>query len=289
MTGEKNRFKTHEQLWKLEDGDLSTPQHDELVFHLLNNKNIESLLDFLDIGMYDSLFWHDKPEQIKTNLINIAKGKLGDDEFINNNEMDKLLQTFDLLSNEHVKNVEKYVTGVLIYKEFKTKFFKIKSEVPIKNGTNFIIGYIDIQFTIKSCDVDILPSITTPHNVEFLKTIHDVDLMERIGSGSDPTHDEIVSYSDTLYGMIRTYLHIPKFSKYHEKLAWKNPNEDYKTINIEVKPKIKSFGETLRQINTYRDFDPHAFYIIYSPDSRFKEAFELQGISFVTPSDLGLK
>lgn len=47
MTGEKNRYKTHEQLWKLEDGDLSTPQHDELVLQLLYKKNAIKLFSLV--------------------------------------------------------------------------------------------------------------------------------------------------------------------------------------------------------------------------------------------------
>ena len=36
MTGEKNRFKTTEQLWKLDDKQLKTPKHDAMVLWLMD-------------------------------------------------------------------------------------------------------------------------------------------------------------------------------------------------------------------------------------------------------------
>lgn len=61
------------------------------------------------------------------------------------------------------------------------------------------------------------------------------------------------------------------------------------SLYVEAKPKIKSFGETLRQIRTYKNYrDYNVKYVIYSPDTRFKAAFESQGIKFVTPSDIGI-
>ena len=54
---------------------------------------------------------------------------------------------------------------------------------------------------------------------------------------------------------------------------------------IEVKPKIKSFGETLRQLRTYQEYS-NAKMFIYSPDTHFKAAFESQGIGFITPTDI---
>lgn len=159
MTGEKNRYKTHEQLWKLEDGELSTPQHDELILQLLTKKNAEKL------------FKHCYP---------------------------------------YYKDVD-----------FEDEIH-IACEVPITSDSNFIIGYLDLLMWWR-----------TPHRGEEI------------------------------------------------------------TLIIEVKPKVKSFGDTLRQIKTYMYYcmfkHPIVDYILYSPDTTFKTAFETQGIKLITPSDLGLK
>ena len=47
---------------------------------------------------------------------------------------------------------------------------------------------------------------------------------------------------------------------------------------VEVKPKITSFGETLRQINTYRKYLGFQNYIIITTKTDFKEYFEKNGI-----------
>ena len=68
---------------------------------------------------------------------------------------------------------------------------------------------------------------------------------------------------------------------------------------IECKPSIQSFGQTLQQINTYnshliracdRDaewFDNnnlnHKITILFTPDTRFEDAFESQGIRVISP------
>lgn len=51
------------------------------------------------------------------------------------------------------------------------------------------------------------------------------------------------------------------------------------TVAIEVKPKITSFGETMRQIRHYQEFATDMQFAICTPDLRFKEAFIEQGIN----------
>lgn len=47
MTGEKNRYKTSEQLWKFADETLTTPAHDELVCMLLDPEYAKKLVDYV--------------------------------------------------------------------------------------------------------------------------------------------------------------------------------------------------------------------------------------------------
>ncbi len=58
-------------------------------------------------------------------------------------------------------------------------------------------------------------------------------------------------------------------------------------VFIEVKPKIESFGETMRQINMYREY-AYGKYAIFTPDHRFKDAFESQGIKVFKSTDVPL-
>lgn len=56
-----------------------------------------------------------------------------------------------------------------------------------------------------------------------------------------------------------------------------------KPIFIEVKPVIRSFGETLRQLKTYQSFVPDAVgrTYLFTTDTKFKAAFETQGIKVI--------
>jgi hypothetical protein len=60
------------------------------------------------------------------------------------------------------------------------------------------------------------------------------------------------------------------------------------SIFIEVKPTIDSFGKVLRQLNTYRNYENihGCFVVLYTTDIKFKDAFESQGITVISPTDL---
>ena len=46
MTGQKNRFKTTEKLWDLDDKQLKTPKHDAMVLWLMDKNNYINYFDF---------------------------------------------------------------------------------------------------------------------------------------------------------------------------------------------------------------------------------------------------
>ena len=46
MTGQKNRFKTTEKLWDLDDKQLKTPKHDAMVLWLMDKDNYSQCLNF---------------------------------------------------------------------------------------------------------------------------------------------------------------------------------------------------------------------------------------------------
>ena len=48
MTGQKNRFKTTEKLWNLDDKQLATPKHDAMVLWLMDTDNLQPLLEGFD-------------------------------------------------------------------------------------------------------------------------------------------------------------------------------------------------------------------------------------------------
>ncbi len=55
---------------------------------------------------------------------------------------------------------------------------------------------------------------------------------------------------------------------------------------IECEPYIESFGATLRQLNTYKEFldrDGCDKVYLFTPDLRFKDAFESQNVKVISP------
>jgi len=264
MTGEKNRYKTHEQLWKLEDGDLSTPQHDELVLQLLYKENAFKLLSFFG---YDSSKWEYSIQNRYPGYNRVFSEDRG--EYPHRYNDDSELHTnFDMFLYEAHQSL--VPTGTKIYEEFMQETRNINvginCEVPLVAGQNkFIMGYLDVQYKLSNFNLKIPLTPGKIFNFEYNYQRY---------PNCDPVLNNIkVSPVGGLYIFNNTFPH--------------KEGECY--INIEVKPKIKSFGETLRQINTYREISPNALYLIYSPDTRFKTAFETQGIRLITPSDLGLK
>ncbi len=267
MTGEKNRYKTHEQLWKLDDKDLKTPAHDELVLQLLS-KN--AAFNFIKSLGYKPLEWQARYETAYPTYNDYARDK----DIIRQNQecFPAEYQSCGDIRNgfdEFIKSSDGYLRPAAqeIFNEFCKLENKlnvdIKSEVPIISGSNkFIIGYLDIQYNIKGFMQKSLFKSDTMCNFEYdYQKWYNSDVEHKTFSFYPRGEISIYNYS---MGIKRNSI----------------------SINVEVKPKIDSFGETLRQINTYKTYIPDDIFVIYSPDTRFKEAFEIQGIKFITPSEI---
>lgn len=267
MTGEKNRYKTHVQLWKLDDKDLKTPAHDELVLQLLS-KN--AAFNFIKVLGYNPLEWqaryevayptyhyypHDKND-IKLNEECFPVEYQYDSDV--RNRFDEFIKS----SGEYLRPAAKEIFDEFCKLENKLNV-DIKSEVPIISGSNkFIIGYIDIRYNIKGFIQRTLFKSDTLCNFEY---------------------DYQKSYNSDIEHKTFSIYPRGEITIYNYSMNIKRSNV---SINVEVKPKIDSFGETLRQINTYKTYLPDDIFVIYSPDTRFKEAFETQGIKFITPSEI---
>jgi hypothetical protein len=54
---------------------------------------------------------------------------------------------------------------------------------------------------------------------------------------------------------------------------------------VEVKPKILSVGETMRQIKLYKSYSRNAFFVLVTKTPDYKEVFERQGINYFVWKD----
>jgi len=59
-------------------------------------------------------------------------------------------------------------------------------------------------------------------------------------------------------------------------------------IYFEAKTEIRSLGELLRQINTYKTYATGK-YIVVCPDEKFKTIIKSQGIKFINPNSFALR
>jgi len=230
MTGQKDRYSTQEKLWKLDDEQLTTPKHDEIVLKLLSNG--------------ESIFKeHRKPfefsesfkvyENYKSNNTWKYNGRRYWDSSLPENNVS--YRTYD--SNREYKfhfDDTNIISERLADHLKKCKpQLKTLSEVLLKSKTGFPVGYLDI----------LLETDIVKNNSQILSQYDDGDYQYIL--------DHEISISRNQLG-------------------------------IEVKPTIVSFGQTLRQLNTYREYF-HGKLMLCTPDIRFKDAFESQGIQVISP------
>ena len=223
MTGEKNRYKPLDKLAGLNDKQLKTPKHDEMILWLLNMDNIKSLFKNEIEESKKPIF------EFKTNLLNEITEE-------SKNTYQEYKEKYLVCENEDSWNE----SHDKILKELKETYdsipdepdIKLISEAPIVSGSNnFIIGYWDLKIILH---------------------------MGEIREGWD------------------------------EKKRYRKEGKPTRILYIEVKPKIESFGETLRQLRTYQQIEglSRNFTYLFSGDDNFKDAFESQGIKVILTSEV---
>ena len=148
MTGQKNRIKTFEQIAGLEDKQLATPKHDEMILWLLNIENLKTIIPELSnwIKLIDKAYDEDY-EFIKKEVKKIENGEA---RYYNN---ERVLQQF----KEYLKKSKPSII--------------INSEVPIKGNNDFIDGYWDIEVLVRAIFRPIRIGIDDVQNVEVLTEI----------------------------------------------------------------------------------------------------------------------
>ena len=167
MTGQNKRSKTFEQIAGLEDKQLATPKHDEMILWLLNIENLKIIIPELSnwINLIDKAY----DEDYKFIENEVKKIENGEARYYNN---ERVLQQF----KDYLKKSEPSII--------------INSEVPIKGNNDFINGYWDIEILIRAIFRPIRIGIDDIKNVEVL-----TEIPERIYIEVKP---EIDSFGTTL-------------------------------------------------------------------------------------------
>jgi len=269
MTGEKSRFKTHEKLWNIDDKTLTTPEHDRMVIDLLNIEYLMQLIPELktDFNKAPSHKYNNDNrflEILKASYHNA--GNLRDEDVLEltNNLIDGILKAppggtdpkesemrESVARHYHISqhNLDKYIRAPELYQELHN-IILTQDRAAAKEANQSVSEFLRWK--------------TDP------KARYQILLENPIKNGHF-----IIGYWDVVVQPL----------EYPGDFFTMGYEIDRPAIYIEVKPTIRSFGETLRQIKTYQEYlgGRRSITCLYTPDTKLDSAFESQGIRILHP------
>lgn len=252
ITGQKDRYTTTEKLWELNDETLTTPKHDEMVIWLLNKNNIISIYDI-------------KKDNFKS--MQNLKEHPRIDLFIKNPLKDR--------------HSDIYFNDLLNYDKLSNLLLGDYDEKEVNNRFNFPKFMMDKWDLLKIEFTEIFTDVLWGHAFEN-DIKNSVDIISELPLFGG--NKFIIGYVDIVV-RFKDVVH----KNGHFELTYEFSNIPPKYI--EVKTKIKSFGQTLRQLRTYESFIPENKNTtlhkkinldLVTTDLTFKKAFESQGIKVLT-------
>ena len=290
MTGEKNRFKTTEKLWNLDDKQLKSPKHDAMVLWLMDSNNLTPLLD----GLGENF----------TQKHKLIDGEInGGPSFIIKSEVP--LQANNgfingyadlIIKKDSVRNINHISCDLS-----ETLYKEICDSNTIKDIVNCIEKY------------EGQPVDTLHLNKKFHYTCAvNEEMLSELERFNDFTKRDYYlrkkEYESIKYGAcdedfkISDFMANSSFEVPDPRLAesyflhrWITEDNYYEyehnkiEVLIEVKPYIDSFGAVLRQLHSYARFWKPRIYesyiILFTFDKRFDNQFESQGITVLHPPE----
>lgn len=289
MTGQKNRFKTTEKLWNLDDKQLATPKHDAMVLWLMDTNNLNELLEGVLGDSYSKRSLND--EGIKEGSSYTIKSEVplqAQNGFING-YADLIITQYSYTNVKHphcdlpeplfdkicsastvrdiVDCIEEYdgkpVDTVYLNDNFH---YKCDSSPEMRSELEVINKFTKAGYWVKKKEYD---------HIGYGACDDDFKLIDFVANSSFklPHHN----FQDSYY--LKQWIVKDNYYEY-----------EYSEVRclIEVKPYIDSFGAVLRQLNSYQRFwktrDPDNSYILlFTFDTRFDNQFLSQGIIVLHP------
>lgn len=247
----REKISVRQQIFGFPDEDLKTSLHDEIVLWLKKNE--------LEISK-KILGWK---ESLDVEELNRIEARLKKDA----KEFQKVLQT-DLKSN---------------LAELKTEpcWGKNRIETEVTKQREYLAS-------IESWNGLELPPLS---KIQVESKIEVPITRERYKS------TDIVGYADIVYTIVTAKPKLSQFPKdqsgefeyknnFHldSRLKWNIMWDEKRTIAFDAKSAIPSFGEIIRQLNTYKTFCSWPFYIV-SPDAKFASSISNEGFGFIQYPD----
>lgn len=296
MTGEKNRFKTTEKLWDLDDKQLKTPVHDAMILWLMEEYTLKALLEkHCDKETYEEFTEkeYDLNKCLNVSLnYNSERTIMSSPTFIAGYA--DLVVDFNFtkyISKEKCPIDKKWydkLRGIKYVEEMDSllkEYFEDPSFEPTRHNEDYEFDkcYFDKEgnelYSYQLRDKEYITKHRYPSNRNYSTGRSVIDLFEVCAD---------------------FWLNIQKEGGFsHSEKEWlqyglKYVREDYGcNCLIEVKPYIDSFGAVLRQINSYKRFyNKHTLlnrkryntkFCLFTFDKRFDKQFESQGIIVLHP------
>jgi len=167
-------------------------------------------------------------------------------------------------AQKRMQSMRKQVIAELSLEDSPTPIVHKVWESPIVDRT-YTIGFCDMRVYWK------FPAV----NCHFNVVVSAIENKVEYGTSANKYEVTHLEEGETKWEYVRSAVHTPDY--------FLDRNRAY----FEVKPSIPSLGEVIRQVRMYQTYTAGAEWWIVSPDARFREQIEAQGIKFlVVPSDI---
>lgn len=297
MTGEKNRFKTTEKLWDLDDKQLKSPQHDAMVLWLMDETNLKNTIKF-HCKLEDAQLWTDEiytKDEVITDVISIVSEKPivassngfigGYADLTGSWKYTKCVECIKCpLDIKWVKKIDEADSVSDIEKLVNEYGFnyekKLKRDRYIKNSEKWWVD--DKGNRIEKYNYRLEPP-------EDASTWEYITVRERYNphQNASSLHLKILDFMLNTNIEYETEENLENWAT--RKKFFCKVKSNRQSFLIEVKPYIDSFGAVLRQIKSYKEFVrrnhryDYDFYFLFTFDDRFDKQFESQGITVLHP------
>lgn len=284
MTGEKNRFKTTEKLWDLDDKQLKSPEHDAMVLWLMDETNSKDLI-------HNALINHSD-----TTWIMLDKKY----------EIEKPLEdNFNITSESPIMSSKTFIAGYadlifkVLYRDVLTKHSNSISEEYIKRAKDVtsIDEMISLINEYCNSNKEDMRLFSKDYNCVTFSKQYNRNTMSVDEFNSLKVMDFVGNVLE-----IKSNFNICEIDSEeidYEISDWVNGEKDLCLIHgiggfnlnyncsclVEVKPYIDSFGAVLRQIKSYKKFSNYDEYCLFTFDHRFDKQFESQNIKVLHPPE----
>ena len=283
MTGEKNRFKTHEKLWNLDDKQLTSPKHDAMVLWLMDEDNLRSICKDLFSSYPDWKFIKKNEESIDKIDIESEVPLLSSPTFIGGYADLIIHRKYYNIVEEHpcpipkeyidemrliesIEDMQRLINDYLGHNKRTFKKFNEDVNYGVREGYIDKYGY----FRGSAFDIELEREcyVYTNYTSSHRGALNNYKLFDFVCNVAElPPHIDAYNVDKWVRG--DRYAHIKR---------------EFISLMIEVKPYVDSFGAVLRQIKSYQRFKGGMdYYCLFTADTRFDKQFESQGIKVLHP------